>query len=94
MVRHAVYLLCRFACKAIVRLPYEELHMARFRAPALEFAEAVLAHKLEEGRDKVKDSWEAGICMGRVTTTGERIVGCPTGILKVRSVRRRPESLQ
>ena len=71
-----------------------DLHMARCRAPVLEFVEAVLANRLEEGRDKVKDSWEAGICMGRVTTTGEHIVGCPTGVLNVRSAKRRPESFQ
>ena len=57
------------------RTPYEELHMARFRAPVLEFAEAVLAHKLEQGCDKFKDSCEVGIWMGRVTTTGEHTVG-------------------
>ena len=68
--------------------------MARFRSPVLEFAEAMMAHKLEEGRDKFKNSWEVGIWMGRVTTTGEQIMGCPTGVLKVRSVKRRPESLQ
>ena len=46
------------------------------------------------GCDKFKDSWEAGIWMGRVTTTGEHIVGCPTGVLAVRSVKRRFESFQ
>ena len=53
-----------------------------------------MAHRPEEGRDKSKSYWEAGLWMGRVATTGEHIVGCPIGVLKVRSVRRRPELLQ
>ena len=55
MAMHAAYLLSRVAVKASGKTPYEELHMARFRSPVLEFAEAVLAHRLEDVRDKFKD---------------------------------------
>ena len=40
------------------------------RAPNLEFAEAVLTHRLGEGREQFKDSWEAGLILGRVAPYG------------------------
>ena len=90
-MRHGVFLLNPFAVKASGRTPYEELHMTRYNSPLLQFGESVLARRIMDEKGKLASKWEVGIWLGRSTVTNEHLVGCPTGVIKVRTVKRRPE---
>ena len=46
----------------------------------------------EEG--KLGSSWDLGIWMGQSTRTNEHLVGTRTGVIRARTVKRRPETLK
>ena len=59
----------------------------------IEFGECVhfLPPKhLDNGEAEIR--WRDGACMGLKLTSGEKLNGTPEGMLKVRTVRRKPES--
>ena len=94
MVRHGAFVTTRYTVRPSGRTPYEELYMTQYTSPVLMFAESVLARKIVENTGKFVSSWESGLWLGRSTTTNEHIVGTTIGVIKVRTVKRRPEELQ
>jgi hypothetical protein len=74
------------------RTAYERLKGKKVRMPGLEFAEGVL-WKLDNrtgALGKLSCSWRFGIYIGARAKSGELVVADATGILRARSVMRRP----
>ena len=94
LVRHQSYLRNRFVVRSSGRTPFEELTMSKFQSPVLNFAEAVLAKESGVQEGKLGSSWDLGIWLGRSTRTNEHLVGTRVGVIKARTVKRRPETLK
>ena len=94
MIRHAAYVLNRFAPRPSGRTPHEELKMVRFVAPLLCFGESVIARKSGVPDNRLSTAWATGIWLGKRTETGEHIIGTSAGIIRARTIRRRPDELQ
>ena len=45
-----------------------------------------------KGKDKLDAQWESGVWLGLRDASGEPIIGTSEGIIKVRTVRRKPQS--
>ena len=75
------------------RTPFEELTTSKFQSPSLNFGEAVLAKESGAQEGKLCSSWDLGIWLGRSTRTNEHLVGTRTGVIRARTVKRRPETL-
>ena len=94
LVRHQSYLRNRFVVRSSGRTPFEELTMSKFQSPLLNFAEAVLAKESGVQEGKLGSPWDLGIWLARSTRTNEHLVGTRLGMIKVRTVKRRPETLK
>ena len=94
IVRHAVFIQNRFMVKRNGRTAFEELRLAKFQAPLLEFGESVLGKDCTDHDSKLASSWRVGLWLGRSEHSGEHILGSSTGIAKCRTVKRRPEELK
>ena len=70
---------------------YERCKGKRARLPGMEFGEAVLWRRRQEGEPlgKLTCMWEDGIFLGVKGTTGEIIVGDKKGVWRTRTVRRK-----
>ena len=68
--------------------------MPKFQSPLLNFAEAVLAKESGVQEGKLGSSWGLGIWLGRSTRTNEHLVGTTVGVIKARTVKRRPGTLK
>ena len=68
--------------------------MSKFQSPLLNFGEAVLAKESGAQEGKLGSSWDLGIWLGRSTRTHEHLVGTRTGVIKARTVKRRPETFK
>eukprot|EP00959_Pyramimonas_sp_CCMP1952_P043386 907428-Pyramimonas_sp.AAC.1 len=68
--------------------------MVKYRSPLLNFAENVLAKKSGVPDNRLTSAWQAGVWLGRSTDTDEHIVGAALGIVKARTVKKKPEELQ
>ncbi len=47
-----------------------------------------------DDKGKLASKWEVGMWLGRSTVTNEHLVGCASGVIKVRTIKRRPEEMQ
>ena len=68
--------------------------MRKFQSLLLNFGEAVLAKESGSQEGKLVSSWDLGIWLGRWTRTNEHLVGTRTGVIRARTVERRPETLK
>ena len=68
--------------------------MSKFQSSLLNFAEAVLAKESGVQEGKLRSPWDLGIWLGRSTRTNEHLVGTRVGVIKARTVKRRPETLK
>ncbi|CAK0858494.1 unnamed protein product [Prorocentrum cordatum] len=94
IIRHVTFVQNRFMYKRNGRTAFEDLKMVRFNSPQLNFAENVLANRSGVPDNRLATAWTLGIWLGRATDTDEHIVGTPTGIVKARTVKRRPKEQQ
>ena len=94
LVRHQSFLRNRFVARSNGRPPFEELTIGKFQRPLLNFGEAVLAKESGAQEGKLGSSWDLGIWMGRSTRTQEHLVGTRTGVIRARTLIRRPETLK
>ena len=94
LVRHQSYLRNRFVVRSSGRTPFEELTMSKFQSPLLNFAEAVMAKESGAQEGKLGSPWDLGIWLGRSTRTNEHLVGTRVGVIRARTVKRRPKSLK
>ena len=75
------------------RTPYQRLKGHKLTSNMIEFTEGVhfLPPKhLDNGKAEIR--WRDGVFLGLKLTSGEKLVGTPEGVLKVRTVRRKLES--
>ena len=57
----------------------------------MEFGEAIMFLRAKSvGRDKFDSRWEDGIWLGIREESGENIIGTKDGVLKARTIKRRP----
>ena len=74
-------------------MPYQRLRGEKLHPDLIEFGECVhylpLSH-LELGKAEAR--WKDGVFLGIRLESGEKLIGTPEGVFKVRSLRRRIES--
>ena len=67
--------------------------MCKFQSPLLNFGEAVLAKESGAQDGKLGSACDLGTWMGRSTRTNENLAGTRTGVIRARTVKKRPETL-
>lgn len=91
-IRHAGWILNRFQVHADGMTSYRRLKGVNYRGEVVEFAECVWARIPGRTRtDKLEPRWTAGVWVGKVESSDEHLVGTSTGIVRARSIMRRPE---
>ncbi len=58
------------------------------------FGEVVPGRKSGVPDNRLSSAWSTGIWLGRATETNEHIVGTTTGVIRCRTIKRRPDDLQ
>ena len=103
LVRHAPWLLDRFAVKANGHTSYEDAYGTAYNGPVLQFLEACLFRRtksdtgaMTRGRraQKADNQWDKGLWLGKAHVSNEAILGTAQGIEMARAVKRLPEHLQ
>ena len=103
MVRHAAWLVDRFAVKANGRTCYEDAFGTSYRGPILQMLEACLFRRsksdsgaMTRGRraQKADNQWDRGLWLGKAHVSNEMILGTEQGTEMARAVKRLPEHLQ
>ena len=95
-IRYAGFVLSRFTVRPNGRTPFQYLLGTPYVSPLCMFGESVFAliPDHEERAAKVTNRWISGCWWGRDASSGEHLVGTKHGLLKCRSVRRRPPGEQ
>ncbi|CAK0851242.1 unnamed protein product [Prorocentrum cordatum] len=65
----------------------EELRLAPYTSPMLEFGETVIGKEHTAPQDKLGTAWCKGMRLGRSTKSDAHIIGAATGILQARTVK-------
>ena len=68
--------------------------MSKFQSPLINSKEADLAKESGARKGKLGSAWDLGIWLGRSTRTNEHLVGTRLGVIRARTVKRRPETLK
>ena len=66
----------------------------RYDSPVVAFGEVVLGRKSRVPDNRLSSAWSTGIWLGRANETNEHIVGTTTGVIRCRTIKRRPDELQ
>ena len=86
-LRHAAFTYNRFQVLKSGRTPFEQLKLTKFNATMMEFGECVLAKKPTPPSSTLDPLWSEGVWLGRSTTSGDHLVGTPTGVIQARAVK-------
>ena len=93
LVKHAQWLMNRYAHKSDGLTSFEKRWGKPYNGALCRFAEVVHFRKI--GKFPKSDAaWEEGLWLGRDTESNQHFVGTPQGVIKIRSLRRRPPSEQ
>ena len=93
LVKHAQWLLNRYAQKSDGLTPFEKHWSKPYSGSPCRFAEVV--HFRKAGKfPKSLPAWEEGLWLGRDTESNQHFVATAQGVHKTRSLRRRPPSEQ
>ena len=93
LVKHAQWLLNRYAQKSDGLTPFEKRWSKPYSGSLCRFAE--VAHFRKVGKfPKSLPAWEEGLWLGRDTESNQHFVATAQGVHKTRSLRRRPPSEQ
>ena len=93
LVKHAQWLLNRYAQKSDGLTPFEKHWGKPYSGSLGRFAEVVHFRKVGKF-PKAVPAWEEGLWLGRDTESNQHFVATPHGVFKTRSLRRRPPSEQ
>ena len=93
LVKHAQWLLNRYAQKSDGLTPFEKRWGKPYSGSLCRFAEVVHFRKVGKF-PKAIPAWEEGLWLGRDTESNQHFVATPHGVFKTRSLRRRPPSEQ
>ena len=86
MVQHAGALISRYHRGADGLTAYRRVRGKDFKTDICEFGEGVWYMKPGSvGKNKFDSRWEAGIYLGMVDSSGEKIIGTSEGCMKVRN---------
>ena len=88
MIRHASGLLNRYLVHSDGLTSYQRRWGRNFESGLCEFAETVQFRDTGTQAAKLTPVWELGLWLGRDTLANEVLVGTPTGVKLVRSIRR------
>ena len=93
IVRHAGWLITRYAVRADGRTGYEATRGRTFRGELAEVGERIWT-RIPGGNtgSKLEAKWEPRIWLGKTETSDEHLVADRNGTKRTRTVRRRPES--
>lgn len=91
-VRHAGWVLCRIQVHANGMTSYRMLRGSNYRREIVEFGETVW-YRIpgRTGTDKLEPRWVVGLWVGKVESSDEHLILTSTGIVRTRSVMRKPE---
>ena len=91
LVRHAVYLLNRYATHADGNTSFYRRWNKEHRTPLCEFGETVL-YQLPNVKDlpKLENRFLPAIWLGKDTATGETLLGIATKVIRARTIKRQP----
>ena len=90
MVQHAAGILNRYRLGSDGKTAYQRVKGRKFQRDVVEFGECVWYLKPKSvGRNKAEMRWEEGVWLGVRDKSGEMYIGTDTGVIKVRSVRRK-----
>ena len=91
LVRHAVYLLNRYATHADGNTSFYRRWNKEHRTPLCEFGETVL-YQLPHVKDlpKLENRFLPAIWLGKDTATGETLLGIATKVVRSRTIKRQP----
>ena len=93
LVKHAQWLLNRYAQKSDGLTPFEKRWGKPYSGSLCRFAEVVHFRKVGKFPKAVL-AWEEGLWLGRDTESNQHFVATPHGVFKTCSLRRRPPSEQ
>ena len=95
-IRYAGFVLSRFTVRPDGRTPFQHLLGTPYVSPLCMFGESVFAlipdHEVRAA--KLSNRWISGCWWGRDASSDEHLVGTKHGLLKCRSVRRKPPGEQ
>ena len=95
-IRYAGFVLSRFTVRPDNRTPFQYLLGTPYVSPLCIFGESVFAlipdHEVRAA--KLTNGWISGCWWGRDASSDEHLVGTKHGLLKCRSVRRKPPGEQ
>ena len=91
LVRHAVYLLNRYATHADGNTSFYRRWNKQHRTPLCEFGETVL-YQLPNVKDlpKLENRFLPAIWLGKDTASGETLLGIATKVIRARTIKRQP----
>ena len=88
IVRHAAWLLNRYLVHSDGCTSYQRRWEKSYTSPLCEFAETIQYRATGKHLHKLSAAWFQGLWLGRDTEANEVLVGTPTGVIRVRSIRR------
>ena len=92
LVQHSGYTLNRYLKGPDGRTPRQRLKGRMFNKECAEFGECVwYLQPKSAGKHKLSTRWGEGIWIGIKEESGEVLIGTTEGVIKVRTVRRKPE---
>ena len=91
-ILYAGFVITRFSVRADGRTPFQYATGARYDSPLCEFGESIfgLIPDANVWAAKLSNRWVRGVWWGRDPASDEHLVGTKFGVLKCRSLRRRP----
>ena len=92
LIRHAAYLITRCRVRPSGRTAFQIMKGRRSNGKLPEFGEIVhfMIPKTKDMPGKFEDRWSEGVWLGCDMRSGEDLVGMPSGVFRVSTVRRKP----
>ena len=92
IIHHASNLISWFRRDAFGRTSYEHIHGKKFIRKLPIIGESIFALLADsKGENKLDSRWISGIFLGLLESSLEYLIGTPHGVIKVRTIRRKPE---
>ncbi|CAK0848099.1 unnamed protein product, partial [Prorocentrum cordatum] len=88
MIRHQIF--CHNRCqrrRSSGRTSFEELRLAPYTSPMLEFGETVIGKEHTELQDKLGTAWCKGLWLGRSSKSDAHLIGTAAGVVQARTVK-------
>ncbi|CAK0836789.1 unnamed protein product, partial [Prorocentrum cordatum] len=88
MIRHQIFCHNRYQRRrSSGRTSFEELRLAPYTSPMLEFGETVIGKEHTELQDKLGTAWCKGLWLGRSSKSDAHLIGTATGVVQARTVK-------